>query len=268
MLLRFPSLAATLVLALVAMAPRASAGGKISNNERDARAALKEASALSEQAKTLIGDRCRWEVTLVKASETLKRAEILLANAPKADPALKRQLTKLAAAIAEQERDRRLLEQLEAIRLQTSARKDGQARPQYAAAFREYGLPLEELDAAKAAARLREQPSPVREAVLAALDHLALLLDDKAGKRLRDVLAAADPDPWRTRLREALGKRDQASLKKLASDLDLTQQTPAAVILLADGLVATGATSEAVAVLRKAHQLWPADFWLNHRLAQ
>jgi tetratricopeptide (TPR) repeat protein len=262
--------AAALVLTLLLLAPETRAGGKVSDNERDARAALKEAAALSEQAKTLTADRCHWQVTLVKASEVLKRAEILLANAPGADPALKRQLSKLAAALAQQDKDRRLLEQLEAIRDQTSP-KAGLAGPQYEDVFREYGLLAEEVDAAKAGTRLRE--SSVRQDICAALDRWALLGDDKrpAGKRLRqwlqDVLAEADPDPWRTRLRETLEKRDLASLKKLATDSDLLRQPRATLVLLGDALAALGAPSEAIAVLRQAQQLYPADFGINHQLA-
>src|SRR5262245_13232614 len=263
------TLAASLVLAFLLLASDAGAGDKTSKLERDARQALKEAAALGEEAKTLTGDLCRWQVTLVKATEAVKRAEILLAHVPGADPALKRQLSKLAAALAQQEKDRQLIERLGEIRLRQSFDDAGRTRPQYAEAFRAYGLPVGEGDAGTVADRLREQPAAVRDAVLAALDHWALSLDGKAPEQtwLREVLKAADPDPWRTRLREAVARRDGPRLKQLAADADLARQSPATVSLLAAALARTGATAEAVTVLRQAQQRHPADSWLNHQLA-
>src|SRR5262245_61075965 len=199
------TLATGFVLAFLMSAPVTGAGGKTSRLERDAREALKEAAALGEQAKTLTGDLCRWQVALVKATEAVKRAEILLAHVPGADPALKQQLSKLAAALAQQEKDRQLIEQLEAIRLRQSFDSGEQTRRQYAQAFRAYGLDVGADDPGTAAARLREPPAAVREVVLSALAHWALSLDGKQPEQtwLREVLKAADPDPWRNRLREA-----------------------------------------------------------------
>jgi eukaryotic-like serine/threonine-protein kinase len=263
------TLATSLVLALLVPAPQAGAGDKTSKLERDAREALKEAAALGEQAKTLTGDLCRWQVVLVRATEAVTRAEILLSHVRGGDPALKQQLRKLKAALSQQEKERQLIERLEAIRLQQSFDRGGQTGRQYAAAFRAYGLSVGEGEAGTAAARLREQPTAVREAVLSALDHWALSVGRNQQERawLRDVLKAADPDPWRTRLREAVARGDAPGLKKLAAGADLARQPPATVSVLAVALGQTGATAEAVTVLRQAQQRHPADFWLNHQLA-
>src|SRR5205085_1016800 len=129
-------------------------------------------------------------------------------------------------AAAADEDDRRLAERLQQIRLLKAELKDGHfdfagADRAYAAAFRDQGIDVDKLAADKAAERVRA--SAARADLVAALDDWAALRRglDKSGdgwKRVGTVARAADPDPWRNRLRDALEKRDRKALRALADD--------------------------------------------------
>jgi tetratricopeptide (TPR) repeat protein len=178
------------------------------------------------------------------------------------------------ATAADPEQDKRMLAQLEAIRLQKAAVKDGRfdvagADKAYAAAFRAYGIDIDKLEPAQAADKIRSRAIRIELAV--ALDDWAMArraagkAKDKGWQRLIAVSQAADPDPWRVRLRDALVKRDGKALKELAA-ADVAALPPTTAVLLGDALASTGAVAEAVAVLRKAQRRHPADFWINHQL--
>jgi serine/threonine-protein kinase len=166
--------------------------------------------------------------------------------------------------------DIRLAERLDAVRLEKSALVEGRletaavAVPAYRAAFARHGL---DCDAGDEAA-LGEQvaASPVREALLAALDDWAAEEPD-AGRRgrLTRIAGAADPGPQRGRLRDALARRDRAALRELARQADVGELTPAALVALA--LALEVGTREAEDLLRRAQGRSPGDFWLNFYLA-
>jgi tetratricopeptide (TPR) repeat protein len=80
------------------------------------------------------------------------------------------------------------------------------------------------------------------------------------------VSRAADPDPWRNRLRGALEGKGLTSLAKLAAAARGDRLPPATVVLLARLTAGTGAAERVVVLLRQARQRHPADFWINHEL--
>jgi hypothetical protein len=49
---------------------------------------------------------------------------------------------------------------------------------------------------------------------------------------LADVLRQADPDPWRQRVRDALGRKDWLALENIAKSPDLDRQPAATVAFL------------------------------------
>src|SRR5262249_35924630 len=136
---------------------------------------------------------------------------------------------------------------------------------EYAAAFREYGLDLEQMSDTKAAERLRARP--IYRELPAALDDWAFVTPQaKDRARLRALAQAADPDDDRTRLREALAKEGVQALTALAaSDRAASLPAPTAV-LLAKALRRQKAFREAEAVLRQAQQRFPSDFWVDSEL--
>ncbi|MBA4064908.1 MAG: hypothetical protein C0501_14575 [Isosphaera sp.] len=138
-------------------------------------------------------------------------------------------------------------------------------------AFDEYGVPVGQLDAAEAGRRIRERGAAVEAA--AALDDWVVWRRgarpaDDGWKHLLAVARAADPDPWRERVRDALAKKDRAALEELAGEDAALALPVASQLLLAEALQNAGAAEPTVAFLRKAQGRQPGEFWFNVRLAQ
>jgi tetratricopeptide (TPR) repeat protein len=229
----------------------------------DIEAALQEAEQLRREGK------------LPKAQAAAKRAETLLQDGGAA-PALAEQVRRLLDELAEEEADGQLVALLARLRLRqadVNVHKSEflvqRARPDYQEAFRSYGLPWERMTPAEAAAKLRSRPAPVRATAVAALDHwLILARHAKSAETdwLERVLAAADPDRWRQRLRAARTANDRQALEQLAQEVEPASQPPEALYVLHRALWQRGATAASVALLRRAQHVYPADFWVNHSL--
>jgi tetratricopeptide (TPR) repeat protein len=129
------------------------------------------------------------------------------------------------------------------------------------------------------------------------------LKDQQGANRLRAVARAADPDPDRNRVREALEGRGQQLIEELAVSDRVEDLPPTTVVLLAHALPRTGPAESTLpvlgasavglasspfgqgpalaaaalftqptwasgeAVLRRAHRQHPDDLWINHALA-
>ncbi len=132
-------------------------------------------------------------------------------------------------------------------------------------------MSLETTPPQEAAARLRGRPPHVRDALLAALDHwmiLARALQAPEAAWLRDVLSAADSDPWRQNVREARERSDRQALEQLARDADVVAQPPEELFMVDYSLRGRGAVQAAVTLLRRAREVFPGDFWINYNLAE
>src|SRR5262245_39693031 len=234
---------------------------------QDVQAALSQAAALREKARST-SDPGRWS----EARALAKRAEGLLESGP-VDPALVTQVRALLSELDADEKDRRMLDTLEGIRLRQAQVKEGAfdigaAGPLYAEAFREYGIDVEALPVADAAERVRQ--SAIREELLASLDYWSrpkVAKDESLQSHLRLVADAADDDGWRRSLRQAVEAKDNARLKELSRDAAALKQSPTVLRLLGEALDAAGMSDEAATFFRQAQQRYPADFWLNHNLA-
>ena len=147
----------------------------------------------------------------------------------------------------------------------------------YAKAFRDYGIDVKQLKPAEAAAHIRKRPVALQ--LVAALDDWAGTLRNLARERVsagqgtgtgpaettdwgRLIVIArdADPDRWRNRLRDAIGRKDQKFLDELAKTADINT-LPIMSLLLLDSQI------ESESFLRRARQRHPEDFWLNIELA-
>jgi tetratricopeptide (TPR) repeat protein len=110
-----------------------------------------------------------------------------------------------------------------------------------------------------------------RARLVAALDDWLFLLprsEVQKARWLTAVLAAADPNRWRQRLRVARRQGNRQELEQLAVRPGLAGQPPQALLALGQGLHDSGARQKAQALLRRAQQRDPDDFWLNYELAQ
>src|SRR5205807_10100652 len=134
----------------------------------------------------------------------------------------------------------------------------------YAEAFAKYQLDLDGVDPQEAGSRVRA--SPICLQLTAALDDWALIGKRRQApgwQRRLAVARTADPDRWRNRLRDALAGDDRAleEVLKAASPDDW----PTATLVLLSNLA--GNNERTAALLRRARQRHPGDFWINHQLA-
>jgi tetratricopeptide (TPR) repeat protein len=219
-----------------------------------------------------------------------RKAEAQLAGGLLRD-GVRRQVEQLLA-------DLKMLEALEEIRLARAEVKEGRydnagADRAFARAFREYGIDVAALDVHEAAAHIRPRAISL---------HLALALDTWAWarvraasttvptglpsqidwmadrlaaggndwKRLLAVARAADPDPWRCALREALAGGGKGDVEKLVTSAPVPALPPATLALLGhlfDEKERGDAATAVAAALRDGQQRYPADFWINANLA-
>jgi serine/threonine protein kinase/tetratricopeptide (TPR) repeat protein len=145
--------------------------------------------------------------------------------------------------------------------------------PEYAQAFRQYGVDVVGLGPADVGARIRA--TSVSVALAAALDDWAMVCKKtrkKGDARWKDLLAAAraaDPDDWRNQVRDALDSEppDQQALINLASSDRAADQPPSTLVLIGNALKSSGAVDQAAALLRSGQRRHPGDFWINEQLA-
>jgi tetratricopeptide (TPR) repeat protein/serine/threonine protein kinase len=272
--------AAFLVLLLVAGAATSLQTVRLAQAERDqvvqqavrsreVHAALARAAALRDQARAT-GDAGQW----MKAREEARGAEALVEGGP-VEPGLAERVVVLRRALDEEQADRQLAARLEEIRLlqaEVNVEEGRFAReralPEYRQAFAEYGLRPAAMAPADAVALLGRRPA-VRDPVVAALDEwLDLARREKAAEVgwLERVLAVADPDDWRQRLRVARGRWDRQALEDLAREVKVAAQPPLALCRLVSALRGFGSAAGALALLRRAREEYPGDFWINHHL--
>jgi tetratricopeptide (TPR) repeat protein/tRNA A-37 threonylcarbamoyl transferase component Bud32 len=130
----------------------------------------------------------------------------------------------------------------------------------YEEAFREVGIGAPADDPAAAAVRVRD--SPVRDAVVAALDDWAACATNPHQQAwVLAVVRRADPDPWRDRVRDTATWDDPAALRELADRAPVARQSPQLLAVLGARLRAK--KLDAVGFLERAASAHPSDFWVN-----
>jgi serine/threonine protein kinase/tetratricopeptide (TPR) repeat protein len=226
-------------------------------------------AAVLQEVKDLQGQE-KWPEALAAA----RRAEALLQLGGGSDD--------LRQQVQDVLRDLDMVRRLEDARLmQAGAGEKGGfnrkgAHAAYAEAFAWYGLDVEGLDPGEAGERVRSRP--IRLLLAAALDdwaYIQKLLGLKGWRQLLAVSRSADPDPWRNRLRDALGGNDLRdaregidvkALQAVAASVPEDDLPPATAVLLGRLSGGTATVGAALAVLQKVRQRHPADFWVNHTL--
>jgi tetratricopeptide (TPR) repeat protein len=263
----------------------AEAANKLAFAEQDVRQnlnqALKAHVKLLEQLKKPSGVqellRLRWDLQIQTARDAWQRAKDRADNAEgDLDPELADLLRKLDADLARHKRDYDLAWQLEKIRLDTAIIVEGKfnyalAEEKYPGFFGEAGLPIKP-GRLKKTARLIQQ-SVIKEQLLAALEHWALILKDRDPnnqliRRLWEVVSLVDPDPWANKVRKLAVADDRAAIEELADELQRDQGllgglSPAMLLVLAKMLPEAKQESW----LRMGQSLHRGDFWCNFALA-
>jgi tetratricopeptide (TPR) repeat protein len=172
------------------------------------------------------------------------------------------------------------IDQLEQIRMQPLILRGkfdhaGMGR-EYARAFRDYGVDVDELPVEALIERLKAPPA-FAIAVAVALDNWlsrrdSLPIADVPGlKRLAAVADGIDPEPLRRRLRATWGKPDSEVLDELlplAESIDIPAHLPVTLNTLAHRLLIANQPVAAVRLLQAARNVYPGDFWLSNSLAR
>jgi serine/threonine-protein kinase len=146
---------------------------------------------------------------------------------------------------------------------------------EHAAAFQDYGIDVDRLQPADAGARIAAAPIVVE--MVDALDQWAFIRrmlahrDATRARHLTAVAKAADPDPWRCRLRDALDLESTDRVRARAAFEELAATAPQDALhreSLSRLAFALGKTETATSLLRRAQRAHPDDFWINYDLAR
>jgi eukaryotic-like serine/threonine-protein kinase len=238
--------------------------------------ALRDAEVLHGEAKRLAFDLARWHA----AREAARAVERLLADAR--DQSTRERVTSLVHSVTAEARtaasNHNLLDKLIEIRSATEDDPDRSLTDTaYANAFREAEIDALAMPPTEFGARVAALPATVAVTMSAALDDWARVRRDKrhdrpGALRLSQAARAADPDPWRNRLRDALnsaeGQQRLDVLRELAGSAQVDDLPAVSLDLLGSALREAGDPERAEAVLRRAQRRRPDDVWLNYNLAQ
>jgi serine/threonine protein kinase/tetratricopeptide (TPR) repeat protein len=138
--------------------------------------------------------------------------------------------------------------------------------------FREFGIDVDSLEPAEAAARIGR--TSIRPDLVRALDGWTVLRQrardgtDPGWTKPLEVARRVDSDVWRNRVREGLLNGNAEVLEKLAAAVPVHDVPPATLLLLTDALRAVGSPYTAVRVLRQAQLQYPDDLWVNDTLVE
>ncbi len=250
---------------------------RVAKTDSEVNKALEEASFLRGQARSGPGDPAKW----TEATAAAKRAWALLdQNAEGGElrgrvQALLTGINRERALAETAEKDRRLVERLSEIHSDFAVHLD-QAKmdAENVDAFRDIGVDVDALGPVEAGARIAARPDAGE--LLGAIDQWIFVrrLQNPAGaRRLIAVSRAADPDPWRSRLRDALFSKDSdrgqalAVLKELAMSPAVADLPNETMVRLAFAFSHHGDREKAVSLLLIAQRTHPDDFWINFDLA-
>jgi tetratricopeptide (TPR) repeat protein len=226
---------------------------------------------VSGHLELILGEMARLE-NAEKWSEALaaaRRAETALAGGEATPDIEERLLQRLA--------DLELVQRLDDIRARSGtawgfpshSRELLEADKEYQTAFREAGIDVDVHPLHETVDWIAARPT-IAAALLPALDDwvgVRSAENNEAGtRRLVEALRAADPDPWRQQMREALAREDWVALDKLVESDELDRQSAATLAFLATALRVRGKVAAQRLVLTRAQSKYPADYWINHRL--
>jgi serine/threonine-protein kinase len=286
-------LVAGLATSLLALAALGVGGGlwwtwqraaRVEAADREATAALRDASLLLGRARAAPADDLTpWAET----TQAARRTEAMLER-PEVSPETRREIQDLVATVARERdqaearsKDRRLLRRLVAIHTDIALDLNYvRADREYTAAFKDYQIAMDRLDPADAGARIAATPIAVE--IVDALDQWTFVRrvanpwDASKARHLSAVAKAADPDPWRCRLRDALDleSKDRVGARVVFEELaasapqDALHRESLSRLAFALGHFGKKEKETATSLLRRAQQAHPDDFWINYDLGR
>jgi tetratricopeptide (TPR) repeat protein/serine/threonine protein kinase len=215
--------------------------------------ALVDVAGLREKSKNARpSDTGPWN----QLREALREAEAL-AGSELADPDLVGRVQVFLVDLKQDEADRSMLSRLEKVRLSRRPSSD------YEAVFRDFGLPIFELEVEEAARRIGK--SSIRDSLVAALDQWAGN-DGPLCSRLLPIARRLAKDGWPRDYYDARIRGHGQTLLRLAKQPEALEQPPSTLSTLAGSLQSID-LPKAVDLLRVAQRRHPDDLWINWQLA-
>jgi serine/threonine protein kinase/Flp pilus assembly protein TadD len=255
--------AACLFLAVASVA--VGIGWAVADRTARSRAAEDKAADILKDADELL-QQGRWQEALA----AVERAQAALASVPG---------TATQAPVADLLTELHLVRQLDETGASLTDSFDHASTDRnYARLFADFGIDVNGLSPAEIAARIREH-SKTAVQLAAALDNWAIIRRDRdlsreekdkdpaAWKRLLEAARLADPDPWRSQLRQLMGREDRNTLRKLAESAHMAALPAQSLRLMGTALIFGGDAAACIAWLRKAHRQHPGDVAISFDLS-
>ncbi|MFO0954588.1 MAG: hypothetical protein U0835_26180 [Isosphaeraceae bacterium] len=174
-----------------------------------------------------------------------------------------------AAALA----DRALVERVELAR--GGSESAAEANRAYREAFLTAGIDLDKTEPAEIGRVLLSRPASVALSAAQGMDFWSMIPDpatnkpDPAARSKRLAVArAADPDPWRNRVRDAVLADDKTACRRLWLEREFQLQGPETHNFYARALLSLGETALALDVLQAVVNRNPGDYWANATLSE
>jgi serine/threonine-protein kinase len=211
-------------------------------------------------------DLARWADRLafvhrLQEETRFAEARAILQEAEPGTPDLRAQLAQARANLD-------LAERLDAVRLGRGLHDRGRSLDyaassrQYAATFREAGLG--DLREERGLVARRLAASPIRRALIAALDDWAACADREERDWILGVARTVDPDPWRDRVRDRDGWARVETFPDLANAADVRKQP--VTLMVAFGTRWRRLGGDPTSFLERVQRQHPNDFWVNFEL--
>jgi serine/threonine-protein kinase len=235
------------------------------NHLKDLRAKLDDAS----QAWDLLSDIDQWQSMVEQARQDWKRAVAAVGDEALVAEEIRDRIRALEAAVDREEAAYGLARELDTIAVESLTSYDSMlsrqrlAVTEYDRFFSRQGLDVHHPGTAWFVSAI--QSSPVRFALIVALDNWALLADQVKDTpkvaRVLELARAADPDPWRDRFRNPAVWADREALTRLANEADVGRQPPTVLVALGWRLGVKGANPRTL--FERVLLDHPRDFWLH-----
>jgi serine/threonine-protein kinase len=255
----------TLVAAVTLLTAALLGGGLrlISDRAAAARKIETEQAATERDADADLREMVQW---MRKASWTEARNALERANARVGE----RGSHDIRGRLDRGARDLELAERLDAIRLTRYTTVGGvpdfaRSDEKYEEAFREAGF--DEVGSPPESLAAKIKASDIRNRLLVAFDNWSFCARDPRRRRwASDVAQQADGDTagWRGRVRDPAIWKDEAALFKVIETAPFLEQSVALLLAIEMHTDAPGKTR--VAFLKRLHERYPRDFWINLRL--
>jgi eukaryotic-like serine/threonine-protein kinase len=239
-------------------------------------ATLGQADDLAIEARTS-GDLARWDKAIAEALRARERLESGGGSPTVRDEVENRLKTirdeqaRRREVLDAEAQDRQVVAELEEARLEAANVKDGRfdnlpKLKAYLAAFRAYGIDVGTLPVEDAATRIRS--SKVADVLISALDDWALsLVTTVPRERLQALARAAETDPVRTSIRDAIDRRDTAGLRRQIERAEDRKKLGSRLRTVFNALVRLDPAAS-LPLLETVRGEQPADFWINQALGR